>query len=228
MNKYVFFIILSMVFGNVEAASIDLNMIFQGKEQEAIEFYYTDKPVFSFFSESEPTTWITQGTLLSSEGHILIAKHLLKDRNKFLISWKDNDGAIYNLNAIVISEHPTENIAILKIDHPYGGKFPQPNFAFKRMKINEWVFVVINELRKEQCLFQAGKVTDLIKLSSNGYECYFGEIGLEYRAGQVGCPVYNSEGETIGIVAGQLNNDLIYFKPFSTIETWLKNFLGSL
>lgn len=224
-----FFLVSSL--GKLHATSIDLNAICQNKGQEAAEFSYTLKPDNSFasyFWQAKKSTYTRQATLLSSEGYFLLPKHILEDTEKHMICWKDVDGSEYDLEVVLVSEHPTENVAILKTDHPFGGQFPKPQLSFNRVKINEWVMVVINELSENKCFFQVGKVTDILKRTGSGPEGFYGFIGLQFRLGQSGCPVYNSQGEMVGFIDGCSNDKCMRFKPFSSIQEWIKDVIGAL
>ncbi|MFI0435660.1 MAG: hypothetical protein ACH350_08065 [Parachlamydiaceae bacterium] len=231
MKKIFCLFLLIFSLRQLDATVIDLNQICQNKEHEVAEFYVTDKSDNSFdsyFFGEELSTWIYQATLLSSEGYFLVDKDSLENTEQYIIHWKDINGSEYDLNAILVSEHPTKNVAIVKTDPPFGAQFPQPKLSFNCINKNEWVMVVINELSEGKCYFQLGKVIDVIQTTESDPEALYGIIGLQIRLGQTGCPVYDAQGEVVGFIHGSTENELIALLPFSSIQTWIEDVIGVL
>ena len=70
-----------------------------------------------WFSDKSDYYYI-MGFFLNSEGYLLTQKSFLEDKGDIKVRWFDNKGYSYEENATIISEHPTEDVAILKIDSP--------------------------------------------------------------------------------------------------------------
>lgn len=222
MKKFILSFFLALIFTQLDAITIDLDALCQGKKQEVVKFEQTEKPGTS--KSQSPSTYYCRGALISSEGHIMVSDYT-KDYDNFTITWIDANDFEHVLDAALVSVHPTEEVVILKVDHPFGGMFPQPKLSFNRLKASDWVLVVTNEIESKECLFQIGKIIKLIMPSRSSFEGLYGKIGLVWRGGQQGAPVYNSQGEMVGIVGGP-SDELSWIRPFFPIEQWIKETLG--
>lgn len=208
--------------------SIEPDKLLKELKTYSLEFLCTDKPKSSFmnfFGDTEEIdTYTSQGVFLTEDGHVLARKSMMENREDFCIEWTDENGNLFNLEADVISQHPEINVVILKVEHPYGEKFPSQKLSFKKIYEGEWVIVITKKLPSADVYFQLGKIHSIFKTGKRD-----GTIGLSHslRDEQDGSPVYNVLGELIGFVDWcSVNRNFMFIKSLSSMEEWIKETLG--
>lgn len=221
MQKLLYLVFFIFISSQIAASTEDLNSLCQGKEQEVFKFNCSEKGNFPWYADINRQS---HATLLNKEGFILVFVSGIEGSENFSVDWKDIDGSKYRLETNLVSIHPKDKqIAIFKVDHPFGGEFAQPKLSFNRIKVNQWILAlhIVPET-----YFQLSKVAEIKKDPGKGIEGFWAPIGLIYKTGQNGAPVYNTLGETIGVVAGSTSENYIWFQPLFSIEPWIKEVIS--
>ena len=164
--------------------------------------------------QKEGDCFCGQGFFIHKDGYVLTAKHLIKNitPESCSIFWIDEYNHRHDLNAELISQHPTQDVALLKVVHPLGQDFPYFEFDSSFLVPGTWVFLSYFDADHINYFLRGGKI---LHLSSK-------EINMCIRTfpGDSGSPYALLNGKVIGIHYGSnyITNICI---PFSLFNSWL-------
>ena len=179
------------------------------------------------------------GFFITREGHMITCKHVsnvLKSPNAFL----GLTGQLIKVS--IVAEHPTEDIAILKIDEPHNINFSYLEMSFIPEKIGDWVFSLRGRAIIDGSYLFAlpslGKVIGYLKgkVVENVNIEYISRVVLSMGAtdGNSGSPLFNLEGKVIGILTDKLGisadecaGGFVGALPIHRVKDWIEETLRS-
>lgn len=225
MKKFIFLFFLCFLVVNAEATIINMKSICESKKTETCQVFCQEKPKDSYLSWSKTThSAECKGILLDKAGHILVPKSCLEKSEIFTVAWSDEKGDLYNMEASLVSQNTNFNAAILKVNHPHGGLFQEPNRISERIKKDQWVLAVDHRVQKLECYFQVAQLVDIMRVPGEGF---YGRIGLTFSSELIGAPVYNFKGYMIGFITGVYpDSNQPTLLPFSYINDWITHCIG--
>lgn len=145
------------------------------------------------------------GFVLSSSGVLATNSHVIDNANKIEVTFqKDNVQIKYN--AQVLLKDDINDVALLKIDDDFFTEFENVPYSFiENSDIGEKVFTIgfpLNDI-----LGSNYKVTNGIISSQSGIsdDVRFMQITVPIQAGNSGGPLFNENGNIIGITTAKLN-----------------------
>ena len=142
---------------------------------------------------------VGSGVLISSEGHILTAAHVIDNADRILV--KTHDGT--QRPARVIDSEPDADVALVQLITP-DPTLPHATLGHSsRLAIGQWVFVIGSPNGLESS-FSAGHVSAFRHFGS----LYNGAVLAEFiqtdaaiNSGNSGGPVFDSQGRVVGIAS---------------------------
>jgi S1-C subfamily serine protease len=169
------------------------------------------------------------GFFISPQGHLITNKHVIEGYSNptIFLSFSDR-----HVKASIIAKHPTEDIALLKIDDLENLSFSYFEISSIPGEIGDWVFC---PRAKGICLWSShllifpslgkivGETNDPFTILSMG--CAFGNSGS---------PVLNLEGSVIGVMTqqprlseGNTEEDIgaTLITPINKFKDWIREYL---
>lgn len=218
--KKLFIFVFIFVSGHFLYADLNLNQLYQKASEVAVEIHGTDAKADWF---KEPEIWWIHGFLLNPEGYILTCKSFIEGTKDHKIYLKDTKGYKYELDPIVVAKHPTEDAAILKVEHPNKEDFPKLSFAFKPLAVNSRVFLLVTDMDEQENYPVVGNILKVIR-ANNTYEAM---IAIPTFTGGRGSPFFNFDGSVIGFqVASYKKHSFICITPITNIKVWIEEVIG--
>lgn len=225
MNKYylVFcLLILSRINGNSQDILDNLKTNIQNK----VLMIEAKQWSWSACITKEYPTFLGQGVLISSDGFVLTAKHVIEGCSYFNVFFLDEEKNKQSFEAKLIAEHPKFDLAILKLDfNDFSLEcrgLPYLDFDEKAVQLQQWVFLGYYCPDKNDILIRGGKV--LKCLFSNSLESQ-PEVytSCSTYPGDSGGPWVSERGRILGIHLGTCEVSLLCsrFLPYTSFKKWL-------
>ncbi len=157
-------------------------------------------PQYAEVPYTKPLTWSGTGFALR-DGYVVTNYHVVEEAKS--ISLKGIDGDSYtSYTAIVVTKDKNNDIAILKINDPRFDGFDSIPYSvsLKQMDVGEDVFVLGYPMT--QALGNEIKLTNGIISARTGYQGDIStyQISAPVQPGNSGAPMFDSNGNIIGIV----------------------------
>ena len=132
---------------------------------------------------------------ITPEGHLITNKHVSEFRSNFVIFPYVTD---HLMKASLIAEHPTEDIALLKIDKPHDVNFSYLRISSNKEEVGNWIFSfrgrgIVNNSK----LLILPSIGKLLGYNESGA---YAISSIAVTEGNSGSPVLNFEGKVIGII----------------------------
>ncbi len=171
------------------------------------------------------------GFFITDEGHLITCKRVINSV-KSPIVFLGLTGQF--IKTSIVAVHPTENLAILKIDKPHNIDLSYLRISFTPGEIGDWVFslrgrAVINDSR----LFVLPSMGKVMGCTEDGlsYIC----LSMTGTGENFGSPVFNLEGKVIGILASSTTiSDNVKIElgalgalPTHRVKDWIEDTLRS-
>jgi serine protease Do len=140
------------------------------------------------------------GFVISADGFIVTNNHVIAEADEVLVEFADGD----ELPAEIIGRDPNTDIALLKVE----AAEPLPFVAFgdsDRMQVGDWVLAIGNPLGQGHSA-SAGIVSARNRALSGAYDDYI-QTDAAINRGNSGGPLFNMEGEVIGVNTAILSPD---------------------
>lgn len=139
------------------------------------------------------------GFFISAEGHLITAKHSIVDYCNPIVYLSDTKHA---LNAQVIAMHPTEDVAILKIDTIDGLPYSFFEISSIPEENGDWVFStrcrgICTDTDHLLVTPSLGKV-----IGKTGDSDMYTVLSFTAVRGNSGSPVFNLKGSIVGVLKG--------------------------
>ena len=187
--------LLLILFSQVTAQ--DLSELYKKSIKSVVTIYTTE---FKFASDGiSPRESLGSGVIIDSEGLIMTAAHVIEKAN--VIKIKLYNGNTYD--AEIIRSIPSADIALIKIPEEVPGLVPAKiNDPLIDVKTGHQVYVIGAPLGIEQSL-SSGYVSGFLKRNtlSNGSMARFIQTDASINQGNSGGPMFNMDGDIIGIVS---------------------------
>lgn len=161
----------------------------------------------NFFGMSSAAAVSGSGFILTSDGYVLTNYHVIESayQNKADITVMTHDGTKYT--ASVVGFEQENDVAVLKID---GENLPHVTIGDSdNMKVGDEVYAVGNPLGELDFSMTTGHVSALDRLiatdnSSESINMF--QFDAAVNSGNSGGPVYNTEGEVVGVVTAKYSD----------------------
>ncbi|HEX4840372.1 MAG TPA: serine protease [Rhabdochlamydiaceae bacterium] len=165
---------------------------------------------------------------ITPDGHFITNKRLINSQFGAL-AFLQQKGIF--VKASIIAEHPTEDIALLKIDKPNDMTLSYLNIASNKEDIGNWIFSLrgctyISDNETVVALPSIGKIM--------GYSHVYAISSIASVKGNAGSPVLNVEGKAIGILSRIVNLDdptvesgMSAILPLHHLKNWIEEALRS-
>ena len=161
--------------------------------------------------------WQGSGFIISEGGIIVTAKHIVEDGDRFEVTL--NDGSIYETEMVI--EDEKYDVAFLKIKAEGLPTCSLQNFS--GMRIGDDVFIVgspfgHDNFNSVSCGILSAEQRDLDERSGGdfgyGWQVTF-QTDSAANPGNSGGPVFNMEGEVIGVLVAGMSEGVNYSVPVS-------------
>jgi hypothetical protein len=166
------------------------------------------------------------GFFITSEGHFITNRHVVeKLSNPIAFLGLTNQW----VKASIVAVHPTEDIAILKIEKPADSNLSYYQISGVREEVGNWVF----SLRGRAVWQVSDSQLQLFALPSLGKIMIEGDVlSMNGTQGNSGSPVLNLEGKVIGILTWLASLDgfevgMCTSLPIHKVKGWIEETLRS-
>jgi hypothetical protein len=170
------------------------------------------------------------GFFITHKGHMITCKHA-SESLKSPIAFLGLTGQFIKVS--IVAEHPTEDIAILKIDEPHNINLSYLEMSFIPEKIGDWVFSLRGRAIIDNshlfALPSMGKVIGYVNLENISLVVLsIGATGVNS-----GSPLFNLEGKVIGILTNKVEIDnefdggFVGALPIHRVKDWIEEILRS-
>jgi S1-C subfamily serine protease len=167
------------------------------------------------------------GFFISPQGHLLTSKHLIEGRcNPIIFLTFENR----YVQASVIAQHPTEDVALLKIDDVDNLSFSYFDISSIPGEVGDWVFAP-----RVKGMCQSGANPLLIlpsmgKIIGETNDSFTLIVSMRCIDKNSGSPILNLEGNVIGIIEGQAGIEgkgcgATLIVPVNKFEDWIREYL---
>ena len=158
----------------------------------------------NFFGQTSTSAVSGSGFIISEDGYILTNYHVIEyaDKGGYKISVMTHDGTRYD--AAIVGSEESNDIAVLKIDAT--GLKPVTLGDSDAIQVGDEVHAVGNPLGELEFSMTNGRVSALDRMitTENGADAInMFQIDAPVNSGNSGGPVYNAQGEVIGIVTAK-------------------------
>jgi|GEM_PF-802006 len=165
---------------------------------------------------------------ITPDGHFLINKNTINPQSDIAVFLHQKDMIV---RASLIAEHPTEKIALFKIDKPRDMTLSYLNIASNKEEVGSWIFSLrgcaLIHNNTLVALPSMGKIVGHLQ----GYAA----STIPFGEGNVGSPVLNVEGKVIGILSGNVNlknvesgqSGMSATLPIHYLKSWIEEALRS-
>jgi len=133
------------------------------------------------------------GFLIDKGGYVVTNNHVIENAEKIVVAAQNGD----EFDATLVGTDPKTDVALLKIDA--GGKLPSVNFGDSdRARVGDWVLAIGNP-------FGLGGTATAGIISARGRDIQSGpyddflQIDAPINSGNSGGPVFNADGDVIGM-----------------------------
>lgn len=169
------------------------------------------------------------GFLINSDGYIITNFHVIEDASKVTISGINGDFST-PFEATVIAIDRRNDLALLRVD-PRLATFSSPPYTLrssKDVKKAERIYAVGYPI--ENSLGKEMKITDGIINSMTGFQSSISEfqISAAIQAGNSGGPLFDSDGELVGVIAAKIVSNGIDQVGYAIKSDYLLFFLDQI
>ncbi len=147
------------------------------------------------------------GFIISADGYILTNYHVIEDayKGRLDVNVMLHDGTRYT--AQIIGVEPDNDVAVLKIDAD--GLSAADIGNSDALRVGDTVYAVGNPLGELEFSMTTGHVSAkdrVISTDKNGEAISMFQIDAAVNSGNSGGPVYNSEGQVVGVVTAKYSS----------------------
>ena len=175
----------------------DLSVRYQESIKSVVTIFTTE---FKFANGSvSPSESLGSGVIISTEGLILTAAHVVETANVIQVKLHNNN----TYKAEVIRSIPSADIALIKIIDKVPSLYAAPLLeGYKNLNIGHQVYVIGAPLGIEQSL-SSGYVSGFLQrnVMANGNMAKFVQTDAAINQGNSGGPMFDMHGRVIGIVS---------------------------
>ncbi len=205
-------------------SNLDLDELYENASAIVVEVQGVEKSICWF--NNSTTSYSIHGFFLNPDGYVVTCKSFVEDLEDFKVMWVDKNGYPYCLDATLILEHPTRNVALLKVDHPNGEPFPHRPLKFDLMKPKSWIFLSTSNYYEQEHYPVIGQVLYSIANKENSHDAM---ISIPKSNGGTGAPIFDLDGSVIGIQTGYyVKNSFICCLPIFYLEEWINQKLSKI
>ena len=167
----------------------------------------TEVTYTNFFGQTSSSAVSGSGFIVSEDGYILTNYHVIEYayQGKYAVTVMLHDGTRYD--AAIVGVEECNDIAVLKIDA--SGLDPVTFGDSDRISVGDDVYAVGNPLGELEFSMTTGHVSALDRLittEENSEPINMFQIDAAVNSGNSGGPVYNANGEVIGIVTAKYSS----------------------
>ena len=168
----------------------------------------TDVTYTNFFGMSSSTAVSGSGFVVTANGYIVTNYHVIESasKNNYKVKVMFYDGSEYD--ATIVGYESSNDIAVLKIDAD--GLQPVSLGDSDQLKVGDDVYAVGNPLGELEFSMTFGKVSALNRMivseSANEAINMF-QLDAAVNSGNSGGPVYDKDGEVVGIVTAKYSSN---------------------
>ena len=166
----------------------------------------TEITVTNFFGMSSSGAVSGSGFIVSEDGYILTNYHVVEDayQRKLDIQVMTYDGSTYN--ATIVGVEPSNDVAVLKIEAQ--GLNAAVFGNSDTLRVGDSVYAVGNPLGELEFSMSTGHVSALGRViqTQESESINMFQIDAAVNEGNSGGPVYNSEGDVVGIVTAKYSS----------------------
>ena len=164
----------------------------------------TDVTYTNFFGQTSSTAVSGTGFVISADGYILTNYHVIEYAHKYNYSIRImmHDGTAYD--ALIIGVEPYNDLAVLKIEAA-GLAYAQLGDS-DSIAVGDAAYAVGNPLGELDFTMTSGTISALDRLitsDSSSPAINMFQIDAAVNSGNSGGPVYNADGEVIGVVTAK-------------------------
>lgn len=167
----------------------------------------TEVTYTNFFGQTSSSAVSGSGFIISPDGYILTNYHVIEYayQGKYAVTVMLHDGTRYE--ASIVGVEDCNDIAVLKIDA--SGLDPVTFGDSDKLSVGDDVYAVGNPLGELEFSMTTGRVSALDRLittdeSSEAINMF--QIDAAVNSGNSGGPVYNANGEVVGIVTAKYSD----------------------
>lgn len=184
-------------FINLNSNAQDLSSLYETLNPSVVVIHTLEKNIKNGIESKD--VFLGSGFLINDEGMIMTAAHVVQEADEIMVSFTDGQ----NLEAEIVSSITATDVALIKvkkkINNPVVSKLGNSDFV----KTGEPVFIIGAPLGLEHSL-SAGHISGRIKKTQVGggeSESEFFQTDTAINTGNSGGPLFNKDGEVIGIVS---------------------------
>jgi len=138
--------------------------------------------------------------------------------------WIDEGGDYHRLPVACIGIHPQHKVALVKMDHPYGGQFPFIPINYTPPIKGDWALRISRSQKSRIGYPYVGQVLYYYQTQIGNKLPGEGVIGMGCYGKISGSPYINLNGETIGI-HNRSNQRESFFTSLSQLKTWIDSIM---
>lgn len=158
------------------------------------------KTYSSFFGQSYKQKFTSSGSgfIISEDGYIVTNHHVVEGAEQISVS--TYDGSEYS--AVLIGSEEANDVAVIKID---GSFTPVKTGTSSSLQVGDEIMVIGNALGELAYTFTDGIVSYLSRLvtTDSGATINMFQTNAAINEGNSGGPVYNMDGEVVGIASAK-------------------------
>lgn len=165
----------------------------QGREVNNLKSQMNDNaPAISFRAGGT-------GFLVDAKGYLVTNAHIIRNSRNIQVSNSRGD----SYRAVVVRLIPAKDIAILKIDDPAYKAMNALPYAIRKggIEVAEPVFTL--GFPGNQIVYTEGYLSARTGLDGDTLNC---QLGIDANRGNSGGPVFNKDGEIIGVISSREND----------------------
>jgi len=135
------------------------------------------------------------GFIIDAKGIVITNNHVVEDADEITVTTADGD----DFPATVLGRDALSDIAVLKIEHENGDKFPFVTWGDSDdERIGDWVIAIGNPFGQAGTV-TAGIISARNRSINNSNDVEFLQTDASINRGNSGGPLFNMKGEVIGV-----------------------------
>lgn len=164
----------------------------------------------------------SQGFIITHDGYILTAKHVIEEASQIFGSWIDSKGEEHVKKIELVSKHPRYDLALLKVSLPENREFSYFQFDMNPVQIHQWIFLGYYHVADKRFTLRGGKIM-YIEFSSTFQSIPQAYTSFSTSAEDDGGPCFQSEGKIVGVFIGNqtIHVEFSKFLPYLEFKDWL-------
>lgn len=162
--------------------------------------------------------YVQQACIIDPRGYMLTASYHFQQASFECAEalWVDNEGSPHDLPITSIDIHPEFKIALIKIEHPYGGRFPCLALSSSPPRKGDWVLRVSRNKFARVGHPYVGQVLE--------YHNGEGVIGMGCYGRTPGAPFIDLKGDVLGIHTYSDERESFFTSTFQ-LKEWIDSIL---